>query len=228
MTDYEKIIEEIKANAVESSIKRYERQNEPKPYYGVAMGVLTKIAKPYLKQNNLAVKLWKSGILEGQLLAVQIVDPKSLDADTLWTWCDQKVSLLVLDKLVTRVISVRKDAGEFEKRLLEEESPVLQRMGWGLTTRRVIKGKLKDEELEEIFAKIKKELPKAEEPLKWGINHCLCEIGVYYDDWTERCIDFGRENGAYKEMKVAKGCTSAYAPEWIAVAKRNREKRMKK
>ncbi|MDO5649125.1 MAG: DNA alkylation repair protein [Gallicola sp.] len=228
MTDYEKIIEEIKANAVESSIKRYERQNEPKPYYGVAMGTLTKIAKPYLKQNDLAAELWKSGILEGQLLAVQIVDPKSLDADTLWTWCDQKVSLLVLDKLVTRVISVRKDAGEFEKRLLEEESPVLQRMGWGLTTRRVIKGKLKEEELEEIFAKIKKELPKAEEPLKWSINHCLCEIGVYYDDWTERCIDFGRENGAYKEMKVAKGCTSAYAPEWIVVAKRNREKRMKK
>lgn len=104
------------------------------------MGVLTKIAKPYLKQNNLVAKAWKSGILEGQLLAVQIVDPKSLDADTLWTWCDQKVSLLVLDKLVTRVISVRKDAGEFEKRLLEEESPVLQRMGWDWNTCRGYKG----------------------------------------------------------------------------------------
>lgn len=221
------LIQAIKDNAVESSIKRYARQNEPEPYYGVAMGTLTQFAKPYLKDNDLAQELWQTGILDAQLLAVQIVDPKTIEAEVLEQWCDPKVSTLVLDKLASKVIAVRKDAKDFESQLLASENIVQQKMGWALTIRRVIKGKLSEAELSALFEKIRQTLPNVEEPLKWTVNHCLCEIGVYYDDWTERCVAFGRENGAYADMKVSPGCTSAYAPEWIAVARKNRDKRKK-
>ena len=228
MSNLETLIQDIKDNSVESSIKRYRRQSEPEPYYGVPMGRLKAMAKPHLKDNQLAVELWNTGILDAQILAVHMVDPKTIDAKTLWSWCDPEVSTMVLDKLVGSVISVRDDAETFEEKLLADEDPKRERIGWNLTTRRVVKGKLSDEELTELFQRIKETLPVAEEPLKWSVNHCLCEMGVYNDDWTDRCISFGEENGAYKEMKVAKGCTSAYAPEWIRVAKANREKRLKK
>lgn len=227
MKEVNEIVQVIKDSAVESSIRRYDRQNEPKPYCGVPMGTLAKLAKPHAKNNELAKELWDTGILDAQIVAVHTVDPKTIDQETLWKWADPKVSLLVLDKLVGHVLSVRKDAKEFEDRLLAEDSPVLQRMGWAMTIRRVVKQELNDEQLAELFDKIKQTLPTAEEPLRWSVNHCLCEIGVYYDDWTDRCIAFGAENGAYKEMKVSKGCTSPYAPEWIKVARYNREQRRK-
>lgn len=227
MSVKDQLIQAIRDNAVESSINRYARQHEPEPYYGVAMGTLTQLAKPYLKDNDLAQELWQTGILDAQLLAVQIVDPKTIEAEVLEQWCDPKVSILVLDKLASKVIAVRKDAKDFESQLLASENIVQQKMGWALTIRRVIKGKLSEAELSALFEKIRQTLPTAEEPLKWTVNHCLCEIGVYYDDWTERCVAFGRENGAYADMKVSPGCTSAYAPEWIAVARRNRDKRKK-
>lgn len=228
METVNEIVEFIKENSVESSIKRYERQNEPKPYYGVPMGTLAKLAKPHAKNNDLAKALWDTGILDAQIVAVHVADPKTIDQDTLWLWCDPNVSLLVLDKLVGHVLSVRKDTKEFEERLLQEDNPVLQRIVWALTVRQVVKQDLNDDEVKSLFHKIKETLPTAEEPLKWTVNHCLCEIGVYYDDWTDQCIAFGEANGAYREMKVSKSCTSPFAPEWIHVARYNRAQRTKK
>lgn len=222
------ILEQIKTQGVASNVKRYQAAGEPEPYYGTTMGTLTKLAKPHFKDNDLAKALWETEILEAQLVAVQVAAAKALDEDTLWQWCNPKVSIIVLDKLANHLISVRKDANDFEERLLGHDSLALQRMGWSLTIRRIVKRKLSEEQVAELFDKIKATLPGAEEPLKWTVNHTLCELGVYYDDWTERAIEFGEANGAYKDQVVAKGCTSSYAPEWIPVARRNRKARMKK
>ena len=51
------------------------------------------------------------------------------------------------------------------------------------------------------------------------MNHALCEIGIRYPQFTERCITLGETLGVYRDLKVSKGCTSAYAPNWIAAGK---------
>lgn len=47
------------------------------------------------------------------------------------------------------------------------------------------------------------------------MNQCLVEIAVTYPDYLEKGRAIGQKLGVYSEMKVAKGCTSAYAPDWI-------------
>ncbi|HEY8444950.1 MAG TPA: hypothetical protein VIK94_02350 [Bacilli bacterium] len=49
------------------------------------------------------------------------------------------------------------------------------------------------------------------------MNRCLCEIGIAYDEYTSSCIAIGEALGVYRDLKVAKGCTSSYAPIWITV-----------
>jgi len=56
------------------------------------------------------------------------------------------------------------------------------------------------------------------------MNHALCEIGIRYPQFTERCITLGETLGVYRDLKVSKGCTSAYAPNWIAAGKKKRKK----
>ena len=48
------------------------------------------------------------------------------------------------------------------------------------------------------------------------MNQCLVEVAVRYDDYRQAIIGMTEELAVYKDMKVAKGCTSAYAPDWIA------------
>jgi hypothetical protein len=60
-------------------------------------------------------------------------------------------------------------------------------------------------------------------PLKQeAMNRALCETGIRYEAFTERCLGIGERLGVYKGQKVSKGCTSAYAPEWIAAGIRRR------
>jgi hypothetical protein len=49
-----------------------------------------------------------------------------------------------------------------------------------------------------------------------SMNRCLVEIGTHFPQLTKRCLDIGKRLEVFKGEHVAKGCTSSYAPEWIA------------
>lgn len=58
--------------------------------------------------------------------------------------------------------------------------------------------------------------------VQWAMNRCLCEIGITHDAYTEQCLEIGERLAVYKEMKVSKGCTSAYAQDCIHAVRRNK------
>jgi len=54
------------------------------------------------------------------------------------------------------------------------------------------------------------------------MNHYLVEIGVRFPELRPRSIAIAERLGRLDNRPVPKGCTSSYAPEWIAaVLKRN-------
>jgi hypothetical protein len=60
-------------------------------------------------------------------------------------------------------------------------------------------------------------------PLKQeAMNRALCETGIRYEAFTGRCVEIGERLGVFRGQKVPKGCTSAYAPDWIAAGVRRR------
>lgn len=63
-----------------------------------------------------------------------------------------------------------------------------------------------------------------EEPeVQWAMNFTAGWIGVYEEEYRERCIKLGEATGLYKDDMVSKGCTPNYLPGFITieVAKRN-------
>lgn len=59
------------------------------------------------------------------------------------------------------------------------------------------------------------ELQSALPLTQWMLNRALSELGFRHPEYTQVCLDLGEQLGVYKDMVVAKGCTSAYAPAWI-------------
>ena len=54
-------------------------------------------------------------------------------------------------------------------------------------------------------------------------RQCLVEIGVHVETLRQRCIKIGERLGRLDDRPIPKGCTSSYAPEWIAaILKRSR------
>ncbi|CYU28276.1 DNA alkylation repair protein [Streptococcus suis] len=217
MTEMNTILTQLQAASHAGTLKRYEKIGETKPYYGVPMGAISGIAKAYKNRLDLFAQLWQTGVLEAQYLAIQIAKnkPDQLALADLENCLSEQVSVNVLDKLASIILSKRKDSKDWETYLLDKNSAIFQRIGWFLRAKYFAGRTASNQEIEETLDHIRQHLQTAAPPIQWTMNQCLVEIAVAYPNYLEQGIAIGQELAVYADMKVPKGCTSAYAPDWI-------------
>ncbi|WP_105182339.1 DNA alkylation repair protein [Streptococcus suis] len=217
MTELNTILTQLQAASHAGTLKRYEKIGETKPYYGVPMGAISGIAKAYKNRLDLFAPLWQTGILEAQYLAIQLAKtkPDQLALADLENCLDEQVSVNVLDKLASIILSKRKDSRDWEETLLAQKPAIFQRLGWFLRAKYFAGNSASNQEIEETLAYISEHLQTADPLIQWTMNQCLVEIAVAYPDYLEQGLAIGQELAVYADMKVPKGCTSAYAPDWI-------------
>lgn len=217
------ILSQFKQQTHEGTLKRYQKVQEVEPYYAVPMGVIGKLAKLYKKQPELALPLWQTGILEAQYLAVQIMKPKQLSTQEIEICLDERVSVNVLDKFAHHVLSQRPDVNVWKEKLKVDKRPIFRRLGWILEVKAMQNKQADLDEVEALYQTIARTLLTEDEHVQWTINHCLVEMAVNYPTYLDKCLALGQDLALYKEMKVSKGCTSAYAPAWISALLKNRK-----
>lgn len=216
-TIIQEILEKLEDASHAGTLKRYAKTQEIQPYYGVPMGAISGIAKNYKNQLELFTPLWQTKVLEAQYLAIQIAKtkPNQLETAELETCLDVAVSVNVLDKLASLILSKRKDSKVWEELLLNKEEPVFQRLGWFLRAKYFAGKTASNQEIKETLDHIRQYLQTTDPLVQWTMNQCLVEIAVAYPDYLEQGLAIGQELAVYSDMKVPKGCTSAYAPDWI-------------
>lgn len=52
--------------------------------------------------------------------------------------------------------------------------------------------------------------------LQWVMNHCLAQIGIAHAEQHTRAIDIGIRLQVLRDYPTSPGCTSPFAPIWIA------------
>ncbi|HEM5984172.1 TPA: DNA alkylation repair protein [Streptococcus suis] len=217
MTEINSILTQLEAASHAGTLKRYEKIGETKPYYGVPMGAISGIAKAYKNRLDLFAPLWQTDVLEAQYLAIQIVKTKTnqLTSTALEACLNEQVSVNVLDKLASIILSKRKDSKDWEEYLLIQDQAIFQRLGWFLRAKYFAGKTATNQEIEETLDHIRQHLQTADPLVQWTMNQCLVEIAVAYPDYLEQGLAIGQELAVYVDMKVPKGCTSTYAPDWI-------------
>ena len=88
-------------------------------------------------------------------------------------------------------------------------------MGWSLTTERVIKDPA-GLDLSGLLGRIEAEMGDAPTAVQWTMNYCLAETGINFPEHRDRAIAIGEKLGVLRDYPASKGCTSPYAPIWIA------------
>lgn len=71
---------------------------------------------------------------------------------------------------------------------------------------------------------IEKRIVKEAPEVQWAMNFTAAQIGIFQQEFRNRCIAIGEETGLYKDEMVAKNCTPNYLPKYIEmqVAKLNK------
>lgn len=211
----ETVLNILKASSNANFIKIYQKQGISETILGVMKGPIRKLADQIKTDQGLALELWDTNIYEARILAISILDPAQVSLDQLKAMVQSSQSLPVIDELTLDYFEAYADPWDAYLKLRDDKDPILQRVAYNATIILAHRKKLTPEQTRTLLDLIEKQLATIDPIPRYAMNRTLVEIAVNQPALTDTCLALGERLGVYKEMKVAKGCTSAYAPDWI-------------
>jgi 3-methyladenine DNA glycosylase AlkD len=159
--------------------------------------------------------LWESGNIDAMFLATLLMKPKALPVEELDRLVGAVSFPYLADWLSTNVVKPHPQKESRREAWMDSDHPITARMGWSLTTERVLKNP-EGLDFAAILDRIDREMGTAPEAARWTMNFCLGEIGINSPAHRDRAVAIGEKHGAYRDYPTSKGCTSPYVPTWVA------------
>lgn len=210
--------------------------------FGCATGDIRALAKKIKTNHELALQLWKTGNVDAQLLAILLMKPKSLSTaevdkmvrDARFAWVADWFNAYVVKELPPA------EKESLRVRWMDDDDGWAARAGWNLTASRIAqsakrapaargaksakrapsrdrKGADGDSlDLPALLNRLEREMAGAPPETQWTMNAALANIGIHDAGLRKRAIAIGEKLGIYRDYPCSKGCTSPFAPIWIA------------
>lgn len=187
------------------------------------LGDLRAIAKEIKKDHELALELWKTGKFMARQLAILIMDSKllsqkvidNLDHDIQQHPEEEKLQLI--DWLLANQFSKDKKTVALMLSWRNSKSVLQRRTFWYYQGRLRWVGQPSPANTEEILSIIEKDIASEHPDVQWAMNFTAAQIGIFQEQYRERCIALGERTELYKHDFVPKGCTPSYLPELISI-----------
>lgn len=192
-----------------------ERRGAGEGGFGVKMGDLRTLAKEIKADPELARALWATGQPDARQLAVLLMKPKAIPADELDAMVRSVSYSWLADWLNSYVVKLHPDREALREPWMAADEPMKRRAGWSLTADRVAKDPA-GLDLSALLDRLEREMPQAPEAAQWTMNATLVAIGIHHPELRARALEMGERLGVYRDYPVSKGCTSPFAPVWIA------------
>jgi 3-methyladenine DNA glycosylase AlkD len=190
--------------------------------HGVNLTKLRAVAKRLTTSQDLARELWRTGDTAARLVALLICRPKEFDRDELDGMLREARVPKVQDWLVNYVVTKSPHAEALRGAWFADADPVVASAGWALTTERVAR-KPQGLDLAGLLDVIEAQMADAPDRLQWAMNECLARIGITHPEHRARAIAIGERLRVLEDYPTSPGCTSPYAPVWIAEMVRRQE-----
>jgi 3-methyladenine DNA glycosylase AlkD len=191
--------------------------------HGVNLTELRAVAKRRKTQQDLARELWATGDSAARLLALLICRPKAFERDELDGMLREARVPKVHTWLVDYVVKKSPHAQELRVAWSADPDPVVASAGWALTTERVVKAPA-GLDLDGLLDVVEAQMAGAPDRLQWAMNECLAQIGIHSPQHRARAIAIGERLRVLEDYPTSPGCTSPYAPVWIAEMVRRQER----
>jgi 3-methyladenine DNA glycosylase AlkD len=221
-TTVAQVLERLEALGDEKVRARNRRLGAGDEQFGVKLGEIRKVAKSLGADHDLALELWKTGNLDARLLSILLLEPKRLGAKELDALVRSARFAQLADWLNAYVVKQHPEKEVLRERWMHDDDPWAARAGWDLTAQRV--GRSPDGlDLTALLDRLEAELAAADPAAQWTMNTTLAGIGIHHAQHRERAVAIGEALGVYRDYPVPKGCTSPFAPLWIAEMVRRKE-----
>lgn len=183
--------------------------------HGLNLAKLRKLAKQVGVDQARARALWATGETGPKLLALLVCRPQEFAPDELDAMLREPNAPKVVDWLTNYVLKKSPYAEELRLRWFDDPDPRVAAAAWALTAVRVAK-QPDGLDLEHLLDLVDPAMRDAPPPLQWTMNETLAQIGIHHPALRDRAIGIGERLQVLADYPTSKGCTSPYAPLWIA------------
>lgn len=183
--------------------------------HGVNLTQLRAVAKRLRTQHDLALDLWATGDTAARLVAILVCRPRDLSAAELDAMLRDARVPKVRDWLVGYVVKKSPHVEELRTAWFDDPDPAVAASGWALTSDRVVK-RPDGLDLPGLLDLVEAHMRDAPENLQWAMNECLAMIGIHHPALRARALTIGERLRVLEDYPTPPGCTSPYAPVWIA------------
>ena len=211
----EEVMNQLRALGNETVRERNAKNGAGDNQFGAPLGSLRTLAKSIKTNHELALTLWQTGNLDARLLAVLLIRPKLLTSDELETMVASLTYTPLADWLISYVVKLHPQKEALRPLWMESQNDMVRRAGWSLTAERIVKNP-EGLDLSALLDRIEREMLEESAVAQWTMNYCLAEIGIHFAEHRERALATGEKLGVFRDYPTSKGCTSPFAPIWIA------------
>ena len=215
---FREVFAQLEAWGSENTRKIYARYGAGDNQFGVTLGNLRSLAKKLKTNHALALELWATGNTDAMILATMIMAPGQLSVQEIESMAKPLSYFKLIDELVFNVVVNTAHAEKLRTRWMDSPKEMLGRAGWNLLNDRITKGETDGLDFDALLKTIEAGILSAPKRKQEAMNRCLVEIGIHFPEFTQKCVALGERLGRFDTTPVSKGCTSTYAPEWIAAA----------
>ncbi len=187
------------------------------------LGDLRKIGNGIVKDHKLALELWSTQQFLPRQLAILIFDKKELSEDVL-NQLDIDINehkdsekLQLMDWLMANQLTKDKQTIAIVESWENSPSPLQRRTFWYYQARLRWVRQKPPQNSAELLSKIENRIEKEVPEVQWAMNFLAAQIGIFEEEYRQRCIKLGEETGLYKDERVAKNCTPNYLPAFINI-----------
>jgi 3-methyladenine DNA glycosylase AlkD len=187
------------------------------PLFGVKVGDMKTIVKKVKKDHELSLALYATGNYDAMYFAGLIADEKKISKKDLETWVSKSYAGIA-EYTVPWIAAESPHGWELGIKWIDSPKANIAAAGW--TSLANVVTLLPDEKLdmgaiEELLARVKKEIPSAQNRVRYAMNVFLISVGGYVAPLTARCKQIAKAIGPVTVVMDGTACKVPSAFDYI-------------
>jgi len=215
------VIAALKSKGKENFRKIYSRHGmAPDRVLGVSTADMKAIAKTIKGRQDVAMELYRSGIMEAMYIAGMVADGAKMRCREINEWAQQAVGLQMICEYTVPWVTVENAAArDLAMEWIGSKNEAIAAIGWvtygGLVSLRPDK-ELDLNEIEGLLDKVLREIGGAPNRVRYTMNGFVIAVGSFVKPLAKRAMEAAKKIGAVKVDMGETECKVPLATEYIA------------
>lgn len=217
------VLKELQALGSESTKKTLLKHGAKEPFYGVKVEDLKKVMKKIKGEQALALDLYKTGVSDAMYLAGLVADGSKMSKKDLQAWAKGANWYMISEYTVPWVTCESPYAWELAQEWIDSKDEKIATVGWStlsnllsVTADDDIDAKL----MAKLVARIKKDIQKAPNRVRYTMNGFLICLGCYYTPMTTDALKAAKDIGVVMVDMGGTACKVPSVPDYIEKVKK--------